>query len=119
VGRKAGVNGRGKSRPHRDSIPGPSSPTALSRPTHLRIRGVLPKHSTSAAVPVAAAPDHEVVMAGNVKLHHFGNIRKKKSVQLQAAAALHLEMTFQTETAYTFSALHDGSCSYDGRFCGM
>jgi len=43
----------------------------------------------------------------------------EKSVQLQAAAALLVDMTFQTETAYTFSGLHDGSCSNDGRFYGM
>ena len=42
---RAGLNGSGKSRPHRDSIPGPSSPlrvaipTALSRPLS---RGVAP-----------------------------------------------------------------------------
>ena len=84
VGRRAGLDGCGKSRPHRDSIPGPSSPwrvaipTALSRSTHLRIRRVSPKHSTGAFVPVAAASDHEVVTAGNVKLHHFGNRREKK-----------------------------------------
>jgi hypothetical protein len=39
VGPRAGLDGGGKSRSHRDSIPGPSSPlgvaipTALSRPT--------------------------------------------------------------------------------------
>jgi hypothetical protein len=40
VGPRAGLDGCGKSRPHRDSIPGPSTPepvaipTELSRPTH-------------------------------------------------------------------------------------
>jgi hypothetical protein len=40
VGLKAGLEGRGKYRPHRDSIPGPSSSyqiailTTPSRPTH-------------------------------------------------------------------------------------
>ena len=43
VGLRAGLDGCGKSRPHRDSIPGPSSPqrvavpTELSRPTRLML----------------------------------------------------------------------------------
>ena len=47
-------------------------------------------------------------MAGNVNLHHFGN-RREKNAQLQAAAALLLNISFQTETAYMFSGLHDGT----------
>ena len=35
VGPKAGVDGCGKSRPHRDSIPGPSSPQRVAIPTAL------------------------------------------------------------------------------------
>jgi len=36
VGPRAGMDGCGKSRPHRDSTPGPSSPTALYRPIQRR-----------------------------------------------------------------------------------
>ena len=35
VGLRAGLNRRGKSRPHRDSFPGPSSPQAVAIPTTL------------------------------------------------------------------------------------
>ena len=35
VGPRAGLDGGGKSRPHRDSIPGPSSPQGVAIPTEL------------------------------------------------------------------------------------
>jgi len=35
VGPKAGLDGSGKPRPHRDSIPGPSSPYQVAIPTEL------------------------------------------------------------------------------------
>ena len=35
MGPRAGLEGRGKSRPHRDSIPGPSSPYRVAIPTTL------------------------------------------------------------------------------------
>jgi len=35
VGPRAGLDGCGKSRPHRDSIPGPSSPKRVAIPTEL------------------------------------------------------------------------------------
>ena len=38
VGPSAGLDGRGKSRPHRDSIPGPSSPYRVAIPTELSRR---------------------------------------------------------------------------------
>ena len=40
----------------------------------------------------------------------------EKSGQRQAAAALLLGMTLQTETAYTFAGFYGGFCSNDGRF---
>jgi hypothetical protein len=40
-------------------------------------RSIISTHCIGAVVPAASVPNHEVVMAGNVKLHHFGNRPKK------------------------------------------
>ena len=44
VGPRAGLDGFGKPRPHRDSIPGPSSPYRVAKPTELS-RSTFLKHT--------------------------------------------------------------------------
>jgi len=60
VGLRAGLDGRGKSRPHRDSIPGPSSPHGVAIPTEL------------SRAPGQFAEDKNMLAPQQIKIHFLG-----------------------------------------------
>jgi hypothetical protein len=56
VGRRAGLDMCGKSRPHRDSIPGPSSPYPVAIPTELPSPQKLEKEPANILTTPARSP---------------------------------------------------------------
>ena len=79
VGPRSGLDGCGKSRPHQDSIPGPSSPWQVTIPTELSRPTMIVLYNIKSAKPVVQASNNRLVWSTfllNFKEHSSNNVKR-------------------------------------------